>query len=127
VVLSPACADPLYRRTVRVSLGLVTRVPFCRAEVWPGALDEIRSHGYELVALTPAPDAGPIGRVAAEIGEQPVALVLGAEGPGLSASAMAKCHRARIPMSGGVDSLNVAAATAVGLFCFTQGVGKGGA
>jgi tRNA G18 (ribose-2'-O)-methylase SpoU len=124
VVLSPACADPLYRRTVRVSLGLVTRVPFCRAQAWPRALEDIGSHGYELVALTPAPDAEPIGSVAAQIGEQPVALVVGAEGPGLSAAVLAKCHRARIPMSGGVDSINVAAATAVGLFCFTQAVGK---
>jgi tRNA G18 (ribose-2'-O)-methylase SpoU len=123
VVLSPACADPLHRRTVRVSLGLVARVPFCRAQLWPGALDDVAAQGYHLVALTPAVSAEPIGTVGAQLAGQRVALVVGAEGPGLSMGALQRCRPARIPMSPGVDSLNVAAATAVALYCFTQGPG----
>lgn len=119
VLLSPACADPLYRRTVRVSLGLVSRVPFGRAGSWPDDLDEVRRRGYELVALTPATTAQPIAEVAAGTGNRPAALVVGAEGPGLSPGVLERCRQARIPMAPGVDSLNVAAATAVALFCFT--------
>lgn len=120
VVLSPACADPLYRRTVRVSLGLVARVPFFRAQAWPGALDDLERLGYHLVALTPAASADPISVVASQLCGLPVALVVGAEGPGLTSAALARCRPARIEMAGGVDSLNVAAASAVALFCFTQ-------
>ena len=118
VLLSPTCADPLYRRTVRVSLGLVSRVPFGRAGSWPEDLDEVRRRGYELVALTPAATAPPIVEVATGVGRRPVALVVGAEGPGLSSGVLERCRQARIPMAPGVDSLNVAAATAVALFCF---------
>jgi tRNA G18 (ribose-2'-O)-methylase SpoU len=117
VVLDPTTADPLYRRSTRVSLGHVLRVSFARVGDggWPGALDELRSLGFTTVALTPAPDAEPLGRLVAG-GPERVALVLGAEGPGLTAAAMAATdRRVRIPMADGVDSVNVATAAALAL------------
>ena len=113
VLLGPRCADPLYRRSVRVSMGHVLRVPFAElAGPWPDSLERLRAAGLQVVALTPSPDAVPIG--AAGLGGQRVALLLGAEGPGLSAEALAAAdRRVRIPMASGVDSLNVATAAAV--------------
>ena len=113
VVLSPSCADPLYRRSVRVSMGEVFAVPYARAPGWPQWLDELRGAGWRLAALTPAPDATPLDRVDVT-GSERVGVLLGTEGPGLSDTAMARADlRVRIPMSGGVDSLNVAAAAAI--------------
>ncbi len=117
VVLDPTTTDPLYRRSTRVSLGHVLRVPFARVPDggWPAALHELRSAGVTVAALTPAADAVPLGRLAAEPPER-VALLVGAEGPGLSAEAMAACDlRVRIPMAAGVDSVNVATAAAIAL------------
>lgn len=115
VVLDSATADPLYRRSTRVSLGHVLRVPFARAERWPQALDALRSAGFTTVALTPDPAAGSLGRLVAEAPER-VALVLGAEGPGLSPEALvAVDRRVRIPMAREVDSVNVATAAAIAL------------
>ena len=113
VLLCPRCADPLYRRSVRVSVGHVLGVPFARLAPWPGALDAVRDADFALVALTPAPGAEPLSRLdPASLGR--AALLLGAEGPGLSAAALARAdRRVRIPMAPGVDSLNVAAASAV--------------
>jgi tRNA G18 (ribose-2'-O)-methylase SpoU len=113
VLLSPTCADPLYRRSVRVSMGEVFAVPYARLEPWPDALTQVRRAGYTLVALTPAPDAVPIQELSAAQRQRP-ALLLGAEGAGLTEAAMALADvRAIIPMRRGVDSLNVAAAAAV--------------
>jgi tRNA G18 (ribose-2'-O)-methylase SpoU len=113
VLLSPACADPLYRRSVRVSMGEVFAVPYARLEPWPGGLDDVRRAGFTVLALTPAADAVPIQRLAPEARRRP-ALLLGAEGAGLSAAAMrAGDARVVIPMHRGVDSLNVANAAAV--------------
>jgi tRNA G18 (ribose-2'-O)-methylase SpoU len=115
VVLDPTTADPLYRRSTRVSLGHVLRVPFARAAAWPGDLEALRAAGVLTVALTPAADAEPLGRLVREA-PQRVALLLGAEGPGLSdASLAAADRRVRIPMEVGVDSVNVATAAAVAL------------
>ncbi len=113
VLLSPGCADPLYRRAVRVSMGEVLAVPYARLAPWPAALAEVRAAGFELLALTPAAGAEPLDRV--EVGPRDrVAVLLGAEGPGLTPAALAAAGRAvRIPMAAGVDSLNVAAAAAV--------------
>jgi tRNA G18 (ribose-2'-O)-methylase SpoU len=113
VVLSPSSADPLYRRSVRVSMGEVFAIPYARAETWPDALDELRSLGFTLTAMTPAAGAEPVD--AARFGpDERVAVLLGSEGPGLSADALNRCQRRlRIPMAGGVDSLNVAAAAAI--------------
>jgi tRNA G18 (ribose-2'-O)-methylase SpoU len=113
VVLSPSCADPLYRRSVRVSMGEVFAVPYARPDAWPGALDELRSAGFTLAAMTPADDAASVDAAGFADGER-VAVLLGSEGPGLSEAALERCdRRLRIPMAGGVDSLNVAAAAAV--------------
>jgi tRNA G18 (ribose-2'-O)-methylase SpoU len=113
VLLSPTCADPLYRRSVRVSMGTVFSVPYARLEPWPAALDEVRAAGFTVLALTPAPDAVALHRLPPAACSRP-ALVLGAEGPGLSAAALdAADLRVAIPMRAGVDSLNVAAAAAV--------------
>jgi tRNA G18 (ribose-2'-O)-methylase SpoU len=113
VVLSPSCADPLYRRSVRVSMGAVFAVPYARSESWPADVDAMRRRGFTVVALTPADDALPLDGAA--YGEDDrLAVLLGSEGPGLSGAAMARADvRLRIPMASGVDSLNVAAAAAV--------------
>jgi tRNA G18 (ribose-2'-O)-methylase SpoU len=116
VLVSPRCADPLYRRSVRVSMGTVFQVPWTRTQTWPGGLDAVRAAGFTVAALTPAPDAVDLGALEAGPPDR-LALVLGTEGDGLSAAAVAACDLAvRIPMSGGVDSLNVAAAAAVALW-----------
>ncbi|HET6951364.1 MAG TPA: RNA methyltransferase, partial [Acidimicrobiales bacterium] len=117
VLLDPTTADPLYRRSVRVSLGHVLRVPWTRLDPLPGGLGVLHDRGFEIFALTPAADAEPIERVV-WTGTGPdrrrIALVLGAEGAGLSHEALAAAdRRIRIPVAAGVDSLNVATAAAV--------------
>jgi tRNA G18 (ribose-2'-O)-methylase SpoU len=113
VLLSPSCADPLYRRSVRVSMGEVFAVPYARLDPWPAALSILAEAGFTVLALTPAPDAVPIQALTEAQRERP-ALVLGAEGAGLSPAVMrAAGARVVIPMRRGVDSLNVAAAAAV--------------
>lgn len=113
VLLSPTCADPLYRRSVRVSMGEVFAVPYARLEPWPAALDQVRAAGFTLLAMTPDARAVPIQRLTARQRARP-ALLLGAEGPGLTAEALAGSDElVSIPMRSGVDSLNVAAAAAV--------------
>ena len=113
VLLGPRSCDPLYRRSVRVSMGQVFAVPYAYLERWPESLDDLRSAGFRVLALTPHPEATPLDAV--RLGDDDrVALVLGAEGPGLTEAAMAASdERVRIPMAAGVDSLNVAAAAAV--------------
>jgi tRNA G18 (ribose-2'-O)-methylase SpoU len=110
VLLDPRCADPLYRRSVRVSMGHVLRVPFAVLPgAWPQSLDLLRAH--TVLAMTPDPSAVPLGAIAVP---DRWAVLLGAEGPGLSSAALAAADlRVRIPMAGGVDSLNVATAAAV--------------
>ena len=114
VVVSPACADPLYRRSVKVSMGTVLAVPWTRADDWPDALDRLHSLGFRLLAMSPDP-AG-VALSAADL-TPPVAVLLGTEGDGLTAAAVGRCDGSvRIPMAGRVDSLNVAAASAVVLY-----------
>jgi tRNA G18 (ribose-2'-O)-methylase SpoU len=109
VLLAPGCADPLYRRSVRVSMGHVLRVPFLGGD-WTTLVAALRRAGFVLAALTPTGDVRPETLA----GTDRVALVLGAEGPGLSDEALALAdHRVGIPMAAGVDSLNVATAAAV--------------
>ncbi|BCJ61435.1 TrmH family RNA methyltransferase [Micromonospora endophytica] len=113
VLLSPTCADPLYRRSVRVSMGEVFAVPYAKLEPWPTALAQVSDAGFTVLAMTPAPDAVPIQRLTPAQRAR-AALLLGAEGAGLTEAAMtASDVRVVIPMRRGVDSLNVAAATAV--------------
>jgi tRNA G18 (ribose-2'-O)-methylase SpoU len=113
VLLSPSCADPLYRRSVRVSMGEVFAVPYARLDPWPQALQTVRSAGFALLALTPAAGALPIQSLSTVQRARP-ALLLGAEGTGLSPATLAAADASVvIPMHRGVDSLNVAAAAAV--------------
>jgi tRNA G18 (ribose-2'-O)-methylase SpoU len=111
VLLSPRCCDPLYRRTVRVSMGHVLHIPFARLDPWPAALDDVvRGAGFTLLALTPSPDATDV----AEVDAARPAVLVGAEGPGLTDEALARADvRVRIAMRSGVDSVNVATAAAI--------------
>jgi tRNA G18 (ribose-2'-O)-methylase SpoU len=110
VLLDPRCADPLYRRSVRVSMGHVLRVPFAvLPDPWPASLAELRD--FTVLAMTPDTSATPLRDV---LPPARWAVLLGAEGPGLSAGALEAADlRVRIPMASGVDSLNVATAAAV--------------
>src|SRR3954467_5557164 len=78
VLLSPSCADPLYRRSVRVSMGQVFAVPYARAERWPDCLDDMRADGFTVMALTPAADAVPLGTTSYDDSAR-LAVLLGAE------------------------------------------------
>lgn len=122
VILAPRCADPLYRRSVRVSMGSVLAVPYARMDDWREGLREIRKAGFSLLALTPAADAVPISAMGAVPGSAGgrLALLLGTEGDGLSARWRDQADvSVRIPISPAVDSLNVASAAAIA--CFALG------
>jgi tRNA G18 (ribose-2'-O)-methylase SpoU len=113
LLLDPHCADPLYRRCVRVSMGHVLTLPIAVLDDWPGGLDRLHGAGYLTVAMTPADDAVDLTEVDPAAHPR-TALLLGAEGPGLTPQAQQAARvRARIPMRSGVDSLGVAAAAAV--------------
>ena len=131
VLLDPTCADPLYRRSVRVSVGHVLHIPFARVTSWPDGLHQLRAAGFVVAALAPRAAAADrvsttsLVELASQISGpgQPVgvALLLGAEGPGLSAAALAACDMTvSIPMADGVDSLNVATAAAVAFFALAN-------
>ncbi|MEU0224943.1 RNA methyltransferase [Streptomyces sp. NPDC006284] len=121
VLLSPDCADPLYRRSVKVSMGAVFSVPYARLDTWPAGLEAVREAGFALLALTPDARAKALDEVAPHRMDR-VALMLGAEGDGLSRRALAASDEwVRIPMSHGVDSLNVGAAAAVAFYAVTAG------
>jgi tRNA G18 (ribose-2'-O)-methylase SpoU len=120
IILAPTCGDPLYRRAVRVSMGQVFALPYARAEAWPEALFELRAAGWRLLALTPDHRATAIGDLAVGPAER-LALLVGAEGSGLSANALDTAGEwVRIPMAHGVDSLNVAAAAAVAAYALSR-------
>jgi tRNA G18 (ribose-2'-O)-methylase SpoU len=120
VLLGPDCADPLYRKAIRTSMGASLSVPFTHAEPWPDPLARLRDDGWAVVALTPGTETT-VRQTAADARGRRVAVVAGHEGEGLTAEAAAACtHRACIPMAPGVDSLNVATATAVALYEFGQ-------
>ena len=118
LVLDPRCIDPYYRRTVRVSMGEILHLAVARAPSWPGDLEVLHAAGFETWALTPDPAAEPLWA------QQPpprLALLLGAEGPGLSPAAMAAAtRRVRIPIAPDVDSLNVGHAAAVAFSYVSQ-------
>jgi tRNA G18 (ribose-2'-O)-methylase SpoU len=127
VVLSPRCADPLYRRSVKVSMGAVFAIPYARMTSWYDGLAELKSGGFRVLALTPDERATPVAS-ALRTAEK-VALVLGTEGDGLSTRWLDEADEAvRIPMNpaaraAGVDSLNVVAAAAIACHLLTQGAG----
>jgi tRNA G18 (ribose-2'-O)-methylase SpoU len=117
VVFGSGCADPLYRRAVRVSMGHALLVPFARATDWPVELKALQQNGFRILAMTPAADAKMLPEAMAEVQSERVAILVGAEGPGLSYAAMkASDVRVRIPMSRGTDSLNVATAAALAFY-----------
>ncbi len=116
VLVTPRCADPLYRRSVRVSMGTVFQVPWTRIEPWPAGVDLLRDNGFVVAALALTDDAVSLDDLAAAVPHR-LALVLGSEGDGLGHPTLAATDlTVRIPMAGGVDSLNVAAAAAVAMW-----------
>lgn len=122
VVLGPGCADPYYRKTIRTSMAAVLSLPFMvdSDTSWPRSLTSLRDHGFELVALTPEADAEPLPFAARRTGRR-LAIVAGSEDRGLSRPVLdAADRRVRVPMSAGVDSLNVATAIAVSLYAFAH-------
>ncbi|TNM68211.1 RNA methyltransferase [Streptomyces sp. NP160] len=113
VLVTPRCADPLYRRSVRVSMGTVFQVPWTRIEPWPAGITQLQQAGFHVAALALTDDSVPLQDFAATRPEK-LALLLGTEGAGLTPASVAAADTVvRIPMHGGVDSLNVAAASAV--------------
>ncbi|WP_408006081.1 TrmH family RNA methyltransferase [Saccharopolyspora karakumensis] len=112
VLLGAGCSDPLYRRSVRVSMGHVLRVPFAHLEAWPEDLKLLRDEGFRIAALTPRGDSKSLRDAGLDQGR--VAVLLGSEGPGLTDESIEAADVAvRIPMAEGVDSLNVATAGAI--------------
>jgi tRNA G18 (ribose-2'-O)-methylase SpoU len=123
VLLSPRCCDPLYRRSVRVSMGHVLGVPWTRLEPWPDALGELPEAGFTVAAFTPSAGAEPLPGWAPQPAER-VAVLLGAEGPGLSPAALAAAgRRLTIPMRRPEDSLNVGSAAAIAFYAVTAALG----
>jgi tRNA G18 (ribose-2'-O)-methylase SpoU len=115
-VLDSRCADPLYRRSIKVSMGAVFSLPWTRATAWPNDLHVLRDLGYTILALTPDPSAVPLDELGPAQRAR-CAVMLGTEGDGLSQSALRTADvQVRIPMSAGIDSLNVAAASAVAFY-----------
>lgn len=124
LLIDATCADPLSRRAVRVSMGESLEMTWSRVEDWHGSLAALRSEGWLVVALTPQAGSVPLPHAMPRTGN--VVLMVGSEGPGLSARAIAAADvAAHIPMSGSADSLNVAAATAIALYERTRASGPG--
>jgi tRNA G18 (ribose-2'-O)-methylase SpoU len=119
VLLSPTCCDPLYRKAIRTSMGATLRVPFARAGAgdWPAVLTRVRAAGFTIVALTPREPSETLEAFAARPRPARVALIVGTEGAGLTAAVEASADvRVRIPISGDVDSLNLASAVGIALY-----------
>jgi tRNA G18 (ribose-2'-O)-methylase SpoU len=117
VVFGSGCADPLYRRAVRVSMGHALLVPFAKAKDWPNDLKLLQDKTFRVLALTPEPAAPSLADAMTGLSGQRVAILVGAEGPGLQERTMRSSDlRVRIPMSRGTDSLNVATAAALAFY-----------
>lgn len=117
VLLSPGSADPLYRKSLRVSVGCALSIPHARISPWPEALAELAKAGVQIVALALGPTCQPIKTIVQQLDpNRPVALLVGAEGPGLTPEALKHAtHTAQIPIWDAVDSLNVGVATSIAL------------
>ncbi|TNM58351.1 RNA methyltransferase [Brevibacterium sediminis] len=116
ILVTPRCADPLYRRSIRVSMGTVFQVPWTRIDSWPDGLEQLQDAGYVVAGMTLGEGAITLDELVAE-DHQRLALVFGTEGRGLSRAADSKLdRRVTIPMMHGVDSLNVAASAAVAFY-----------
>jgi len=129
VILSPTTCDPFYRKAIRTSMGAALRVPFARADAWPGALSHIHRAGFTIVALTPREPSVSISEWQAGLSAEArsakaeragIALLVGTEGAGLSADAESLADvRIRIPTTGAVDSLNLSVAAGIALFALS--------
>lgn len=118
VLLSPRCADPLYRRSIKVAMGAVFSLPWARIDDWYGLPALLREHAFTSYAMTLADDAVAIDAI--EPAER-AAIIVGSEGPGLSEHWQREAdHRVIIPMAAGIDSLNVAASTAIACWQFRR-------
>lgn len=118
VLVTPSCADPLYRRAIRVSMGTVLQVPWTRAPGWPELAAVLHAGGFQIAALALTPQAVALKEFSAP---ERVALVLGTEGEGLGPDALGAADvHVQIPMRHGIDSLNVAAAAAVAMYALTE-------
>lgn len=116
ILVTPRCADPLYRRSIRVSMGTVFQVPWTRIENWPAGIEQLQDAGYVVAGMTLGDGAVSLDELVAE-DHQNLALVFGTEGKGLSRAAVRKLdRRVTIPMMHGVDSLNIAASAAVAFY-----------
>jgi tRNA G18 (ribose-2'-O)-methylase SpoU len=124
ILITPKCADPLYRRSIRVSMGAVFTVPWTRIPQWPASIDLLKGRGFTTVAISPQNIGSQESQDLREFAAGPldrVALILGTEGEGLSAASLETCdHSVHIPMSNAISSLNVASAAAV-VFWALQG------
>ena len=117
VVLSSTCCDPLYRKAIRTSMAATLRVPYARAERWPGDLDRLRGHGFSIVALTPREPSITLDELAQGPRPPKIAWLVGTEGEGLTAAAASLAdHHVRIPIAPDVDSLNLAVAVGIALY-----------
>jgi len=128
VVLSPACCSPLYRKAIRTSMGATLRVPFVHLlDDWPAALTRLRAAGFDLVAMTLSESSQTLEAFASHHGSERLALVVGAEGVGLTPAVESEAdYRVRIPIAPSVDSLNLAVATGIALERLTRnGHGRG--
>ena len=120
VILSDTCCDPLYRKAIRTSMGAVLRVPYARVHDWPAQLAALKTAGFTIIALTPDDAALDLRTCARKHTPKP-ALLVGSEGPGLTPAAEAIADmRVRIPINADVDSLNLATATGIALYYFTN-------
>lgn len=117
VLLDARCCDPFYRKAIRVSVGAVLRTPFATGATAADMVEAMQAKGVEVLALTPsAPE-----RLADYRRAGPVAVLVGSEGPGLPRAVIDRCRPVSVPMAGGFDSLNVAVASALGLYAVTNG------
>lgn len=117
VLIGPHCADPLYRKAIRTSMGAVLEVPFAAPTSWPDTIDTLRAGGWAIVATTPARHVEPLRGLAHTLRDTRTLLLAGHEGDGLAADTLRRCtHLARIPTTDRVDSLNVAVAAAIALY-----------
>lgn len=121
VLLTPNCVDPLYRRSVRVSMGTALTIDWVRLGTWPADLERVREHGYRILAMELTEDATPLDELVPQPGEK-IAMILGNEGRGVRPETLQAVDQSVIiPMARQVASLNVAAASAVALWQLCRG------
>jgi tRNA G18 (ribose-2'-O)-methylase SpoU len=124
LLVSPRCADPLYRKSIRVSMGAALRLPFERAPHWPGEILRLREAGFLVLALDAGRDSRDIASVGVPAAARGVAILIGNEGAGLSEAALAHADvRVTIPMARGIDSLNAATAAGIALHRIASALG----